>query len=98
MTEQAISRDPVCPKADITADRSIARQELAEKHHHHRAVVMERNSAPVSAGVACATKTVIAEVAGATVGPSVARAVEDRLARIREAWVKVMRAIPAANA
>jgi ribonucleoside-diphosphate reductase alpha chain len=57
-------------------------------------MVMERNGAPVSAGVevsagaSVATETVIAEAAAATVGASVVQAVENRLSRIREARMK----------
>jgi ribonucleoside-diphosphate reductase alpha chain len=49
---------------------------------------MERNGAPVTTSVTIATETVIAEAASATVGGSVVKAVENRLARIREARVK----------
>jgi ribonucleoside-diphosphate reductase alpha chain len=51
-------------------------------------MVMEYNGAPVSAGVALAVETEIASVTTAQVGATVARAIDDRLAKIREARVK----------
>jgi ribonucleoside-diphosphate reductase alpha chain len=76
-----------------TAGNTALAQEHHE-HHHHQPMVMERNGAPVSAGVevsagaSVATETVIAEAAAATVGASVVQAVENRLSRIREARMK----------
>jgi ribonucleoside-diphosphate reductase alpha chain len=51
-------------------------------------VTMEYNGAPVTAGVAIAVETEIAAATSASVGAKVAKAVDDRLARIREARVK----------
>ena len=51
-------------------------------------VTMEYNGAPVSAGVAIAVETEIAAATTVSVGNTVARAIDDRLAKIREARVK----------
>jgi ribonucleoside-diphosphate reductase alpha chain len=51
-------------------------------------VVIEVSGAPASAGVAIAAETEIAAAATAAVGGSIARAVDERLARIREARLK----------
>jgi ribonucleoside-diphosphate reductase alpha chain len=51
-------------------------------------VAMERNGAPVSAGVAIAVEAAVASVESAVIGSTVAKAVDSRLAKIREARVK----------
>jgi ribonucleoside-diphosphate reductase alpha chain len=51
-------------------------------------VTMERHGAPVSAGVAIAVGAEVAAAESAMVGATVAKAVDHRLAKIREARVK----------
>ena len=67
---------------------ALAHDHDHDHHHGHGPVVMERNGAPVSAGVAIAVETEIAATESAIVGATVARAVDDRLAKIREARMK----------
>src|SRR5262249_2972278 len=70
---------------------SIGNAALAHDHdhdHHHEPVVMERNGAPVTTGVAIAVETELAAQESASVGATVAKAIDDRLARIREACMK----------
>jgi len=51
-------------------------------------VSIERNGAPVSAGVAIAVEAAVTAAESAIVGAAVANAIDDRLARIREARMK----------
>jgi ribonucleoside-diphosphate reductase alpha chain len=70
---------------------SVGNTALAHDHDHdhgHGALVMERHGAPVSAGVQIAVEAETASMESAMVGTTVARAVDDRLARIREARMK----------
>jgi ribonucleoside-diphosphate reductase alpha chain len=91
-------------RSNLVLFRNVGNTALAhdhDHHHHEHAVVMERNGAPVtaavaveyngapvSAGVALAVETEIAAATTASVGATVARAIDSRLARIREARVK----------
>jgi ribonucleoside-diphosphate reductase alpha chain len=71
--------------------RNVGNTALAHDHdhdHHHEPVVMERNGAPASAGVTIAVEAAVSAAESAIVGQTVAKAVDDRLARIREARMK----------
>jgi ribonucleoside-diphosphate reductase alpha chain len=81
---------------------SVGNTALAHDHHEDHdhmvmerngapasaGVTMERNGAPVSAGVAIAVEAAVASVESAAIGSTVAKAVDHRLAKIREARVK----------
>jgi ribonucleoside-diphosphate reductase alpha chain len=90
-------------RSNLVLFRNVGNTALAHDHdrHHDHAPVMERNGAPaggeivmeyhgapVSAGVALAVETEIAAATTASVGATVAKAIDTRLARIREARVK----------
>ncbi|MES1153023.1 MAG: vitamin B12-dependent ribonucleotide reductase, partial [Dongia sp.] len=91
-------------RSNLVLFRNVGNTALAHDHHHdhdhapvierHGApatsgeMVMEYNGAPVSAGVALAVETEVAAMTTASVGATVAKAIDDRLARIREARVK----------
>jgi ribonucleoside-diphosphate reductase alpha chain len=74
--------------------------QLHEEHEHDQMVMerngaptstgvtMERNGAPSSPGVAIAVEAAVASVESAAIGATVAKAVDSRLAKIREARVK----------
>jgi len=68
---------------------SVGNAALAHDHQHdHAPAVMERNGAPASAGVQIAVEASITAQESIIVGQTVAKAVDDRLAKIREARVK----------
>jgi ribonucleoside-diphosphate reductase alpha chain len=89
-------------RSNLVLFRNVGNTALAHDHHEDHdqmvmerngapvsaAVSMERNGAPVSAGVAIAVGAEVAAVESAMVGASVAKAVDDRLSKIREARVK----------
>ena len=89
-------------RSNLVLFRNVGNTALAHDHeqdHDHMVmerngapasagVTMERNGAPSSPGVTIAVETAIAAAESAVVGATVARAVDSRLARIREARVK----------
>jgi ribonucleoside-diphosphate reductase alpha chain len=77
-------------RSNLVLFRNVGNTALAHDHdhHHHEPVMMERNGAPASPGVAIAVEAAVTAQQSAMVGQTVARAVDDRLSKIREARVK----------
>jgi ribonucleoside-diphosphate reductase alpha chain len=87
-------------RSNLVLFRNVGNTALAHDHDHDQmvmerngapvsaAVGMERNGAPVSAGTAISVGAAVASVESAAIGQTVAKAVDHRLAKIREARVK----------
>jgi ribonucleoside-diphosphate reductase alpha chain len=77
-------------RSNLVLFRNVGNTALAHDHDHHQhePVVMERNGAPASAGVQIAVEASLTAQESAIVGQTVAKAVDDRIAKIREARVK----------
>jgi ribonucleoside-diphosphate reductase alpha chain len=77
-------------RSNLVLFRNVGNTALAHDHdeHHHEPVVMERNGAPASAGVQIAVEASLTAQESIIVGQTVAKAVDDRIAKIREARVK----------
>jgi len=76
-------------RSNLVLFRNVGNTALAHDHHEHEhAVVMERNGAPASPGVQIAVEAAVTAAESAVVGQTVAKAVDHRLAKIREARMK----------
>jgi ribonucleoside-diphosphate reductase alpha chain len=76
-------------RSNLVLFKNVGNTALAHDHHEHaEAVVMERNGAPASTGVQIAVEASLTAQESAIVGQTVAKAVDDRMAKIREARVK----------
>jgi ribonucleoside-diphosphate reductase alpha chain len=89
-------------RSNLVLFRNVGNTALAHDHEHDQdhmvmerngaptsaGVTMERNGAPSSAGVTIAVEAAVASAESAVIGQTVARAVDERLAKIREARVK----------
>jgi ribonucleoside-diphosphate reductase alpha chain len=76
-------------RSNLVLFRNVGNTALAHDHDEHQhAVVMERNGAPTSPGVQIAVEAAITSAESTVVGQTVAKAVDERLSKIREARMK----------
>ncbi|HYD05198.1 MAG TPA: vitamin B12-dependent ribonucleotide reductase, partial [Reyranella sp.] len=75
-------------RSNLVLFKNVGNTALAHDHHLHEPVVMERNGAPASAGVQIAVEASLTAQESTIVGKTVAKAIDDRMAKIREARVK----------